>query len=70
MNEFKVGELIIYQNGSSFEIGKIKRIAEDGSGAWVYYSSGDTAAKTPFDHMHKLINTYVVTETTLGGEEV
>ena len=70
MNDFKVGDLVIYQNGSSYEIGKIKRLAEDGSGAWVYYSSGDTATKTPYDHMHKLMNAYVVTETTLGGGSI
>ena len=67
MNNFKEGEYIIYQNGDNFEIGKIKRITENG--AFVYYSSGETAAKTPFDCMHKLVNSYVIKETSLGGEE-
>ena len=67
MNNFKEGEYIIYQNGDNFEIGKIKRITENG--AFVYYSSGETAAKTPFDCMHKLVNAYVIKETSLGGEE-
>ena len=67
MKEFKEGELIIYQNGDRFEIGKIKRIVENG--AFVYYHSGDTASKTPFDCMHKLTNSYCVTSTTLGGGE-
>ena len=31
MPEFKEGELIIYQNGDRFEIGKIKRIVSDGA---------------------------------------
>lgn len=66
MSDFKAGDLIIYQNGSSYEIGKIKRLAEDGSGAWVYYSGGDTASKTPYDHMHKLVNAYTIEATALG----
>lgn len=44
---------------------KIKRITD--TGAFVYYSDGDTAAKTPFDCMHKLTNSFVVTNTSLGG---
>ena len=65
MHDFKVGELIVYQNGDRFEIGRIKRLVNDG--AFVWYSSGETAAKTPFDCMHKLNNAYTITETTLGG---
>ena len=64
---FKEGELIIYQNGDRFEIGKIKRITEDG--AFVWYHEGETAAKTPFDCMHKLVNGYVIEQESLGGEE-
>ena len=63
--QFEVGEYIIYQNGSRYEIGKIKSLAENG--AFVYYTSGDTAAKTPFECMHKLTNWYVIGETSLGG---
>lgn len=66
MKDFKENELIIYQNGDRFEIGRIKRIVEDG--AFVYYHSGDTASKTPFDCMHKLINDCCIIETNLGGE--
>lgn len=62
---FEEGEYIIYVNGDRYEIGKIKRIANDG--AFVWYSSGNTAAKTPFDCMHKLENGYVIGETNLGG---
>jgi hypothetical protein len=65
-NNFKENELIIYQNGDCFEIGKIKRLTDDG--AFVYYHSGDTAAKTPFSCMHKLSNAYCITETNLGME--
>lgn len=67
MNEFKVGEYIIYVNGDRYEIGKVKRITE--TGAFVWYNEGETAAKTPFDCMHKLINAYCIERTQLGGEE-
>lgn len=67
MKDFKVGEYIIYQNGDRYELGKIKRIVDDG--AFVYYSSGDTAAKTPFSCMHKLANEYLIIATSLGGGE-
>lgn len=63
---FKAGDLVIYRNGDRYEIGKIKRIVPDG--AFVWYSEGDTAAKTPFDCMHLLTNAYTVKKTTLGGE--
>jgi len=65
MEKFKEGQLVIYQNGDQYEIGKIKRVVSDG--AFVYYSSGETAAKTPFDLMHPLVNAYVIGETSLGG---
>lgn len=64
-HDFKEGEYIIYVNGDRYEIGKIKRIVNDG--AFVWYSSGETAAKTPFDCMHKLVNGYLIGETNLGG---
>ena len=61
------GDLFIYQNGDSFEIGKVKRVASDG--VFAYYSEGDTAAKTPFDSMRRLVNTYTVKRTSLGWKE-
>ena len=64
-HDFKEGEYIIYRNGDRYEIGKIKRIVSNG--AFVWYTEGDTAAKTPFDCMHKLMNEYVIVETNLGG---
>ena len=67
MKDFKVGEYIIYQNGDRYELGRIKRIVSDG--AFVYYSSGDTASKTPFSCMHKLANEYFIIATSLGGGE-
>lgn len=65
MKDFKEGEYIIYQNGDRYEIGKIKRIVDDG--AFVWYHSGETAANTPFEQMHKIVNEYVIGETSLGG---
>lgn len=66
MHEFEVGELIIYVNGDRYEIGKIKRLCNDG--AFVYYHEGDTASKTPYDCMHKLTNAFCIASTSLGGE--
>lgn len=66
MSEFEVGEYIIYVNGDRYEIGRIKSLGP--GGAFVCYHGGETAAKTPYSHMHKLINSYCIKETTLGGE--
>lgn len=67
MTEFKPGEYIVYQNGDCFEIGLIKRVDKDG--AFVWYREGETAAKTPFDCMHKLMNARTIHATTLGGQK-
>ena len=67
MNEFKEGELIIYRNGDRYEIGKIKRLCDNG--AFVWYHEGCTAAQTPYDCMHKLTNAYCITGNTLGGDQ-
>lgn len=66
MDEYKEGELIIYKNGDSYEIGKIKSLTP--TGAFVWYSEGDTAAKTPYEAMHKLINAHAIKYTRLGGD--
>lgn len=65
MSEFKVGEYIIYQNGDRYELGRITSLTE--SGAFVCYHEGETAAKTPYDTMHKLINAYTIKRSSLGG---
>ena len=64
--KFKEGQYIIYVNGDSYEIGRIKSLKSDG--AFVAYHEGETGAKTPYDCMHPLINEYTIKETTLGGE--
>ena len=65
INGFREGQYIIYRNGNSYEIGKIKRLTPDG--AFVWYSNGDTASKTPYDCMHPIVNEYTIGETGLGG---
>ena len=64
--DFKVGEYIVYRNGDKYEIGRIASITD--TGAFVCYHEGETAAKTGFDLMHKIVNDYVIKETSLGGE--
>lgn len=63
--KFKVGEFIVYVNGDRYEIGRVKSLRE--GGAFVYYHEGDTAAKTPYNRMHKLVNGYCIKGSTLGG---
>ena len=67
MNEFRVGEYVIYHNESTgyYELGRIKSLHKDG--AFVAYHSGETGAKTPYDLMHKLVNAFVIEKTSLGG---
>lgn len=65
MDNYTVGEYIIYVNGDKFELGRIKSLHEDG--AFVCYHEGDTAAKTPYECMHKLINRGVIMDANLGG---
>lgn len=66
MEEYSIGEYIIYRNGEKYELGRIKSLREDG--AFVAYHEGETGALTPYSHMHKLINRYCIKDTTLGGE--
>ncbi len=49
MTKFKKGELFIYINGDRAELGKVKRKNNNGDSYFCYYSSGETAAKTPVD---------------------
>lgn len=54
---FDVGEPIVYQNGDSYELGIVKSICENGD-CFVNYHTGDTAARTPKETMHKIKNKY------------
>ncbi len=66
IDDFTVGEYIIYVNGNKYELGRIKSLHSDG--AFVAYHEGETGAKTGYELMHKLINQYAIKDTTLGGE--
>ena len=63
-HDFREGELIVYVNGDTFQIGEIKRLCDDG--AFVWYHEGDTASKTPFENMHKLQNAYCIKQTSFA----
>jgi hypothetical protein len=63
--DYKVGQYIVYHNGDRYEIGRIKRLCSNG--AFVCYSEGETAAKTPYDLMHHLVNEYCIQKTILGN---
>lgn len=54
MDNFKVGQSIIYRNGDRFEVGKIKSLK--GHGAFVWYHSGETAALTNYEDMIPIAN--------------
>ena len=56
MDEYEPGELFVYVNGDSWELGMVKRPNNTGTGYFCLYSTGDTAASTPTEHMHKLAN--------------
>jgi len=58
MNKFEVGEVVIYQNGESFELGIIKRLGNSPQTYFIYYHTGDTAACTHERNLHKIINLY------------
>lgn len=65
MNGFKVGELVVFIGNYTVEIGKIKKLCEDG--AFVNYHTGETAAKTNYSDLYKLKNSYVIEKENLGG---
>lgn len=61
---FEKGTYIVYVNGDRYEIGRVVSTRPDG--AFVCYHEGETAAKTPYECMHRLENQYVM--TSLGGD--
>lgn len=71
-SKFKEGEIVCFigkdPDGEiySVEIGKIKRLCKDG--AFVYYHTGDTAAKTNYKDLYKLKNEYAI--GNLGGTKI
>lgn len=65
---FIPGQYALYKNGDSYSLGRIKAIAPDGS-FFVWYTSGDTASKTPAGCLLPLSNTYVIRSADLGGDD-
>lgn len=61
---FEKGTYIVYVNGDRYEIGRV--VSTHADGAFVCYHEGETAAKTPYECMHRLENQYVI--TSLGGD--
>lgn len=57
MEKFEVGEAVIYNNGTSLELGIVKRICDNGD-LFINYHTGDTAARTPIEYVHKIKNLY------------
>ena len=55
--QYTAGEPVLYQNGDRFELGIIKRVYGDDE-YFVYYHTGDTAARTHARHLHKISNAY------------
>ena len=53
---FKPGEFFVYTNGTHWELGQVKRVAVEGEAYFCWYSTGDTASRTPVECMHKLEN--------------
>ena len=61
------GQYILYRNGERYELGRVKRVTDDG--AFVWYSAGETASKTPWDCIITLENTRNIISTDLGGAD-
>ena len=67
--QFKEGEIVVFIGKAptgdiyTVELGKIKKICKDG--AFVYYHTGDTAAKTNYKDLYKIKNAYAI--NNLGG---
>ena len=56
-DHYSAGEVVIYQNGSTFELGIIKEACGDDE-YFVNYHTGDTAARTHARNLHKISNRY------------
>jgi len=66
-NQFNAGQLVVYMKPGmeSCEVGKIKRLCEDG--AFVWYHGGETAAKTRYEDLIPISNENCITRVALGG---
>ena len=57
--EFKEGQLVLYEGTFGFEIGKIKKIKGKRM-AYIWYRSGDTAALTDLKLLNPIVNDYCI----------
>lgn len=67
LSRLKPGDYVLYQNGARFELGRVKRVDFEARKAFVWYSSGDTAARTCFSDLVLLENARDIRSTSLGG---
>lgn len=56
----KVNDIIIYQNGDTFELGIIKEVLENNKYR-IWYHTGDTTAVTDINNIHPIMNAYAFT---------
>lgn len=61
---FYVGQYVVYRNGDKYELGRITSLKQQC--AFVCYHECETAAATPYDTIHPLVNAYTIKSTTLG----
>ncbi len=66
--EFKEGQLVLYEGTFGFEIGKIKKL-KGKRRAYVWYHSGDTAALTDLKLLKPIINDYCTKDLLDKGVE-
>lgn len=64
-NKFSIGEHVVCTIGSTYVIGRIKHI--DDNGAQVCLHEGESSSEITYDHIHKLYNQHVIIDTMLGG---
>jgi hypothetical protein len=55
--KFKKGQVVLYQNGTSFELGIVKEVIAPRMYR-VWYHTGDTSALTDESNLHELKNAY------------
>lgn len=67
---YNVGEAVLYQSGDKFELGIVKSLCGHDE-YFVWYHTGDTAARTHARYMHKISNDYAfkITRLDINGNE-
>ena len=67
---YNVGEVVLYQNGDKFELGIVKSLCGHDE-YFIWYHTGDTAARTHARYMHKISNDYAfkITRLDTNGNE-